>query len=89
MLSISDEYDSKTGVRHDELTDKFQISNSELEFSGNDLIINGIKYIGTPGFYELIFKKESRGYKHDDLINYHNILKERMRIKEILVSMDK
>lgn len=75
MLSDNlDEYDTKTGVRHDVTSDKFQIGNSNLEFNGPNIIIDDIKYVGTPGLYELLFKKEPRGYKLEDKRNYRDIL---------------
>lgn len=66
--------DRQYGVKHDTDTEKFKIGGSELEIIGKDLKVNGITYIGTPGLYELLFKKEPTGYKQLDLDNYMDIL---------------
>jgi|UniRef100_V5I8K9 hypothetical protein len=66
--------DRQYGVKHDLETEKFKIGNLNLEIIGKDLLIGNVKYIGTPGLYELLFKKEPTGYKQTDLDNYIDIL---------------
>lgn len=68
-------YDHKYGVRHYIESDKFKIGNADLTFKDKDIIINGVKYQGTPGLYELIFKKHPIGYNKFDQQNYIDIVK--------------
>jgi hypothetical protein len=76
-LSVrGDETDSdrQYGVKHDLETEKFKIGGSDLEIIGKDFKVNGVTYVGTPGLYELLFKKEPTGYKQSDLDDYMDIL---------------
>lgn len=43
-------------LTHDMYTDKIHFGDSELTFSGPNLIIKGVKHEGTYGLYELVFK---------------------------------
>lgn len=53
------------------------IGNSPIQFDNDDIIINGTKYEGTPGLYELIFMRipDSFIYSEEDLNVYAAILK--------------
>lgn len=75
MLTNSDEFDYNYGVHHDVSTEKFKIGDKELTIDGKDLIINNIRYAGTPGLYELVFKKHPIGHKPNDVNQYTDILK--------------
>lgn len=79
IRDTEDKFDLKYGVRFDLTTNKFAIGNKELDFAGEDVIIhdgkNKITYRGTPGFYELIFKKEPSGYTKADETNFADILR--------------
>lgn len=72
-------FDLKYGVRLDIETNKFAIGNKELHFQGSDMFImdggNKVQYKGTPGFYELMFKKTPIGYTQTDEGNYVDIIK--------------
>lgn len=78
IRDTEDKYDLHYGVRFDIEKDKFAIGNKELQFDGEDVVItdtgNRIVYKGTPGFYELIFKKKPTSYKREDLDNYKDIM---------------
>lgn len=71
-------FDHNFGPRHDFETAKFSIGDAELDFKGSNFIIkpkNGtlLEYEGTPGLYELMFKKHPIGYKQKDIDNYIDI----------------
>lgn len=68
------EFDRKTGVRHDAEAEKFYIGNSQLHIDGLDVIVKNKKYKGTPGLYELLFKKNPINYTETDLSNYKDIV---------------
>ena len=53
-----------------------KIGNKEVIFNGNDLIIEGVKYPGTQGLWELIVSNEpdDQIYDQDDIDNYSAIL---------------
>ena len=70
-----DLFDFKYGIRHDLQTDKFYIGDSEIIIDGKDLIVQNVRYTGTPGLYELLFKKQPRGYNETDRKNYIDIVK--------------
>lgn len=57
--------------------DTYRIGNSNIQFNSknNDFVIDGITYKGTPGLYELLFKKHPIGYNENDKIQYADILK--------------
>lgn len=74
FLDRDKDYDSTTVVKHDPIVDKFKLGNADVNFEGKDLIIDGKKYDGTPGLYELIFKKQPLGFKMVDRDNYAEIL---------------
>lgn len=69
------ENDRQYGVKHDISAEKLSIGDSELHIVGKDVKVGGVTYIGTPGLYELLFKKHPIGYKSSDLENYMDILK--------------
>lgn len=51
-----------------------QIGDKELKIKGNDIEINNKIYNGTPGLFELVFKKKPTQFNDEDLINYKTIL---------------
>lgn len=73
------EFDQHYGVRFNIETDKYFIGNKEIHFNGSDMFImdggNKVTYEGTPGFYELMFKKKPIGYTEIDQRNYYDIVK--------------
>lgn len=78
IRDTKDAFDMQYGVRFDIGADKFSIGNKSLEFDGEDMYIidggNKIMYKGTPGFYELMFKKKPVGYNKKDEENYKDIV---------------
>ena len=55
---------------------KPKIGNKYLNLKGDDIIIDGITYTGTPGLWELIVSKDPQEgkYTEDDYTNYINLL---------------
>lgn len=70
----SGEFDTKTGVKYNAETSKWTVGKSPVEIDGDDLIIDGLRYTGTPGLYELLFKKNPLGYTEKDGNTYIDIL---------------
>lgn len=72
------EFDVQYGVRFDLESDRFHIGNKEIHFEGQDIYImdgnNRVTYKGTPGFYELMFKKTPSGYNAKDMEDYRDIV---------------
>lgn len=88
MVDTKDHFDHILGVTHDYLTESYKIGDSKINFvnsrdpndphntlAGPDFIINDIYYIGTPGLYELLFKKQPIGFKDTDVNDYVDILR--------------
>lgn len=77
IRDTDNEFDHKYGVIHDFMQDKFTIGLTQepIEFKGKDPIVKSITYPGTVGLYELLFKKDPRGYTSTDLDHYMDILK--------------
>lgn len=69
------QFDHRFGVYHDLGSEKFSIGDSPLTFSGPDILIQNIRYKGTPGLYELLFKNHPIGYNKQDEKEYFDILK--------------
>lgn len=67
--------DHRFGIRHNIETDKFAIGDSNVDFEGPDMLIKGVRYKGTPGLYEVLFKNEPIGYTKHDEKEYLDILK--------------
>lgn len=68
------ELDHIFGVRIDS-DGGYMIGNSPVEFHNDHIVINGNKYKGTSGLYELIFKKRPNNiYSKEDEKNYLQII---------------
>lgn len=67
-------YDHTYGMRYDNNT--WKIGDSIVEISDNDLVIDNIKYKGTPGLFELIFYKvpDLSKVQESDYAKYKSIL---------------
>lgn len=77
IISNNHLIDSTYGVYYNDLKNEWKIGNSVLENNGDNIIINGNVYSGTPGLYELLFMKNPKSiYSNDDLLKYGQILKE-------------
>lgn len=68
-------FDRYYGLSHDPITEKFSLANKIVKIEGPDIILDNIRYSGTPGIYELLFKKQPIGYTKKDLDQYMDILK--------------
>lgn len=73
------EFDHHYGVRFHPESHQYLIGDAVLTFDENDFIIKKpsgtiFKYTGTPGFYELVFKKAPIGYTQSDLQKYKDLL---------------
>lgn len=57
--------------------DVLMLGNYPIHFDNDDIIINNVKYEGTPGLYELIFMRQPDKYIYteEDLQTYRQILK--------------
>ncbi|XP_031332227.1 uncharacterized protein LOC116162691 [Photinus pyralis] len=75
----NNEYDHKYGVRYEPTLNKFFVGDSELDFAKEDIVIvssNGERftYKGTPGLFELLFKRNPIGFKSADSKAYRDII---------------
>lgn len=77
VRDLEHQFDHIYGIVHDMETDKLYlgVTQKPVDIIGKDIKVENIKYPGTVGLYELLFKKHPRGYKPDDLDNYMDILK--------------
>uniref|UniRef100_A0A6P7G456 Uncharacterized protein LOC114335717 n=1 Tax=Diabrotica virgifera virgifera TaxID=50390 RepID=A0A6P7G456_DIAVI len=71
---LNKEFDHKYGVRFDEKSKKLLIGNSEINMDGADVILKNKRYKGTPGLYELLFKKSPANFTPRDKKNYQKIV---------------
>lgn len=76
IKDLENKFDYNYGIVHDIERGKFFLGTTQkpVEIIGKDIKVEGILFNGTPGLYELLFKKEPHGYKKDDLDNYMDIL---------------
>lgn len=75
IRDTQNQFDHRFGVYHDLESNTFSIGDSYLQFDGADIIIKGVRYKGTPGLYELLFKNRPMAYKREDSREYTDILK--------------
>jgi hypothetical protein len=68
------EFDHRTGIRHDDIQEKFLVGASEVKFVGSDITVNDAFYKTTPGLYQLLFKNNPKNYTQEDLYTYKTIL---------------
>lgn len=76
VKDVEHKFDHHYGIVHDVETDKLflGLTLKPVEIIGKNIKVEGLTYPGTPGLYELLFKKEPVGYKKEDLDNYMDIL---------------
>jgi hypothetical protein len=67
-------FDHRTGIRHDDIQEKFLVGASEVKFVGSDITVNDAFYKTTPGLYQLLFKNSPKNYTQEDLYTYKTIL---------------
>ena len=53
---------------------KFKIGDKFITIEDNNIIINGIPFKGTPGFWELVTSKDPEEYTDDDLEDYQKLI---------------
>lgn len=76
ITDVKGDFDDTFGVYFDPYTKKYAIGDSTVDFDGADFIIKDqFKYKGTPGLYELMFKKYPLGYRPTDVDDYIDIIK--------------
>ena len=75
------DYDLTYGIKFNPTTGKWTMGNKQIEIDGDNLTVvmdrasnRRINYSGTPGLYELIFKKKPVDYTHPDELEYADLL---------------
>lgn len=72
---VKGDFDDTFGVYFNPFTKNYAIGDSTIDFDESDFIISGqFRYKGTPGLYELMFKKHPAGYRTADLDMYIDII---------------
>ncbi|KAK5641057.1 hypothetical protein RI129_009604 [Pyrocoelia pectoralis] len=68
--------DTTYGIHYNIDTDKWMMGNTLVDIEGEDMIINGVRYKGTEGLYDLIIMNEPdrRLFTQQDEENYRKIL---------------
>ncbi|KAK5647996.1 hypothetical protein RI129_003046 [Pyrocoelia pectoralis] len=77
MRDTENAIDFTYGVHYNVDTDKWTMGNTQVNIEGKDLVINGQKYEGTPGLYDLLIMNEPDEslVTEQDESNYTKILK--------------
>ena len=75
--ALGKDSDKTFGIYPDK-DNKLKIGSKFLKFKGDNIIIDGVEYIGTKGLWELIVsnKPQEGIYTEDDFLNYGRILKQ-------------
>jgi len=68
------DYDYAYGIQPSDTSSKFRLGRYDIDIDGNDLIIDGERYYGTVGLWELLTLKEPKNYKEEDEKNYEKIM---------------
>lgn len=74
IRDVDNRFDHVHGLKHDIDTEKWMIGNTPVDFDGPNLKLLNLVYRGTPGLYELLFKKNPAGYTQEDVKQYMDIL---------------
>ena len=69
------DFDRYYGLSHDLTTEAFTLGNTPVRLEGSDLMIHNVRFPGTVGLYELLFKKNPVAYTQADLDQYMDMLK--------------
>lgn len=80
-LGKQGEYDNVTGIYKNPTDGKFYIGDSKVEFNGNNLLIDGDEYEGTPGLWRLITSKGPEGYTQNDYATYSDLMQRTNALK--------
>ncbi|XP_063418032.1 uncharacterized protein LOC134700582 [Mytilus trossulus] len=73
QLSMTPKADHTFGLRVED--DAIMIGNLPVTFDGDDIFIDGERYKGTPGLWELMVMKQPEDFEVDDLHTYGDILR--------------
>ena len=73
QLSMTDKADHTFGLRSED--NDILIGSKLVTFDGDDIFVDGVRYKGTPGLWELLVKKRPETFEPSDLDNYAEILK--------------
>ena len=73
QLSMTPFADHTFGLRSED--DGIFIGSSPVTFEGDDIFVDGVRYKGTPGLWELMVKKKPESFEPEDLDDYEEILK--------------
>ena len=52
----------------------FKIGDKKIKIKGDNIIIDGVEYKGTPGFWELIMSNDPQNFTKEDFHNYGELL---------------
>ena len=66
--------DKMFGIRHE--NDNFMIGDQVVQFQGDDIVVDGEVYTGTPGLWALIVDKNPKLYDQNDYERYKELLHE-------------
>ena len=73
QLSMTSFADHTFGLRSE--NDGIFIGSSPVTFEGDDIFVDGVRYKGTLGLWELMVKKNPKSFEPEDLEDYAQILK--------------
>ena len=73
QLSMTPSADHTLGLRSE--NDGFFIRSLSVTFDGDDIFVDGVRYKGTLGLWELMVKKKPDSFDADDLDDFEEILK--------------
>lgn len=75
IKDTKNEADTVYGIRFDPQTEKWYMGNKEVTINEKNFYVDSKPFIGTPGLYELLFKKHPLGFTEKDLQEYKEMLK--------------
>lgn len=55
---------------------EYMMGDKVIELSGNDIIVDGVTYTGTPGLWALILLKKPTNYSEEDMEEYRKLVKQ-------------
>ena len=66
--------DKSFGLRYE--NNHFKIGDKTVQFRGNNILVDGEVYVGTPGLWSLIVDERPKGYDNNDFERYKELLHE-------------
>lgn len=79
IYEMDSDHDATFGLRSD--NGKFYIGNKAVDIDVDDVIVDGVRYEGTQGLWNLIMSKSPNEYNDGDLQNYAEILQKSSAMK--------